>query len=98
MDTMREKRNIDRLCSQSGVAETLLYLLNHNQSILSDFIYDLRMHGATISRSIALLKELGCITEVRQEYNRRLFTLTDKGRKVAEKLKEIEKILGKKNE
>ena len=94
MENMREKTEIDKLCSQSGVAPVLLYLLDHEHAILSDFIYDLRMHGATVSRSLNLLLQLGCVKEERQEYNRRVFTLTNKGRKVAEKLKEIAKIIG----
>jgi len=93
MEIMRQKRDIDRLFSQSGVAEVILYLREHPRAILSDFIYDLRMHGATVSRSLSLLKDLKCVEERREEFNRRVFTLTSKGLKIAEKIKEIEKIL-----
>ena len=78
----------------SSSSSFLLNLLFNTMLLgISDFIYDLRMHGATVSRSLSLLKDLKCVEERREEFNRRVFTLTSKGLKIAEKIKEIEKIL-----
>jgi len=97
-DIMREKREIEKLCGQVGAASILLYLLNNNKAILSDLIYDLKIPASTVSRCVTILSSLNCIKEERSEYNRRVFTLTSKGLKIAEKIKEIEKILEEKGE
>jgi len=93
MEIMREKTKIDKLCGQSGIASVLLYLLDHDYAILSDFIYDLRIHGTTITRCLTLLQQLECIKEEREVYNRRVSVLTEKGKKIAKKMKEIKEIL-----
>ena len=87
-----EKTPIQKITGQSGIVNILLYLYDKKEAILSDFIFELKISAPTVLRAINILKETQLIDE-EQKYNRRFFRLTDRGVKVAMKMREIEKIL-----
>ena len=80
-------------CGQTGVDLILKYMLENKNVILSDIILNLKLPSPTAMRAIDMLKKYKLVKEKRGIYNRREFTLTDKGIKIAEKMREIEKIL-----
>jgi DNA-binding PadR family transcriptional regulator len=75
---------------QTGVHEMLILLLKEEMKISE---ITKTIHSQSAYRSISLLKELGLISVRRGEYNQKFYCLTDKGKKVAAKLAEIEEIL-----
>ena len=91
---------ISGLEGQKGILKVLIYLLNekeaNRQRITDELTNDARITNASIRR----LEELQLIDKSIKEAGRagqqlvRVFSLTDKGRKVAKHLKEIKEILG----
>ena len=75
---------------QTGIHEILLMLLEKELKISE---ITKTIHSQSAYRSIGLLKELELITVRRGEYNKKYYCLTEKGKKVALLLQEIEKIL-----
>lgn len=74
--------------------ELLLLLLKGDRLKLSEIVRRLGRPQATIYRGIAKLKELALIYDETTDYPvKRLFTLTEKGHRVAEKLADVESIL-----
>ncbi len=91
-------KNIDNLVydmliekfSQRGTHKLLILLLDKD---LKTTDITAIIHPQTAYRAINVLKELGLINVERREFNTRYHFLTDKGKKVALKLKEIEELL-----
>ena len=79
-------------------AQEILMVLNSDSKkewTMSDIVSFGKMNRQTVYNNLRILLSLGLITEKREEGfpPRRLISLTEKGRKVAEKLEEIEVIL-----
>jgi len=87
---------MDKLLSP---AQEILVVLNRNHDqewTMTDIVTNGKMNRQTVYNNLKILLELGLITEKKEEGfpPRRLISLTEKGRKVAEKLEEIEVSLG----
>lgn len=75
--------------------ELLMLLVNSDKLKLSEIVHKLGRPQATIYRGIAALRELALIHDETTGYPvKRFFSLTEKGRRVAEKLADVESILG----
>ncbi|MCX7914575.1 MAG: MarR family winged helix-turn-helix transcriptional regulator, partial [Thermodesulfovibrionales bacterium] len=79
-------------------AQEILIVLNRNikhECTMSDIVSIGRMNRQTVYNNLRILLNLGLVVEKREEGfpPRRLISLTEKGRKVAEKLEEIERVL-----
>ena len=75
----------------------LLILENENKLNFQSFIDDKGISSTTLYRTLATLKELDLITTTidKSSYHpQNVISLTEKGKKVAKHLKEIEEILG----
>ncbi|MEM4202946.1 MAG: winged helix-turn-helix transcriptional regulator [Candidatus Methanomethylicaceae archaeon] len=73
----------------------LIVLLRYGEMIMSDIIVIAHLSRQAVFNNVRDLLEIGLVAEKREEGfpPRCLISFTDKGRKVAEKLEEIEKIL-----
>lgn len=91
-----------RTIEQTGLAEILVFLLGRDKARITDIFVFLRSQGvgqSTMYRALKLLKENQMIDEEITDYPKlRLIRLTPKGRRVAEKLLEIKKILEEETE
>jgi DNA-binding MarR family transcriptional regulator len=79
-------------------AQEILIVLNRNNKkdlTMSDIVFIGKMNRQTVYNNLRILLNLGLVVEKREDGfpPRRLISLTEKGRKVAEKLEEIEKVL-----
>jgi DNA-binding MarR family transcriptional regulator len=82
------------LFEQAAAMELLLVLVGHDRLKLSEIIRKVDRPQATIYRAIPKLRELGLIYDVTTDYPvKRLLALTEKGRRIAEKLADVESIL-----
>ena len=93
---MRRKGNeitMNTIWTQTSTMDILIYLLEKKKVILSDFIYDMRKNPNTINRAVELLRNAELIKESMGNYNSRLFTITEKGIKIAELAKKQKEIL-----
>ncbi|MEN3037109.1 MAG: MarR family transcriptional regulator [Candidatus Methanosuratincola petrocarbonis] len=79
----------------SQAQKILMVLLKHGEMTLSDISFKGNFNRQTVTNNVRILLQNQLVTEKREEGfpPRRLISLTEKGRKVAEKLEEIEKIL-----
>jgi len=75
---------------QTGLIE-LLILLVESELKISEIIDFIPQQSAY--RSIAVLEKLDLITVKRGEYNKKYYSLTNKGKKIAQLLLDIENIL-----
>ena len=75
---------------QTGIHEILIFLLKEELKITDIFK---RIPQQSAYRSINILLDLELIEIDRREYNAKYYCLTEKGKKVALLLQEIEKIL-----
>lgn len=75
---------------QTGLIE-LLILLVESELKISEIIDFIPQQSAY--RSIAVLEKLDLITVKRGEYNKKYYSLTSKGKKIAQLLLDIENIL-----
>jgi DNA-binding MarR family transcriptional regulator len=75
----------------------LIVLLRNGELLMSDIIVKAKLSRQAVFNNVRDLLEAGLVTEKREEGfpPRRLISLTEKGRKVAEKLEEIEEELSK---
>ena len=69
---------------QTSTMDILIFLSEKKQGILSDFIYGMRKNPNTINRAVELLVKAGLIQESTGNYNSRLFTITDRGIRIAD--------------
>jgi DNA-binding IclR family transcriptional regulator len=82
------------LFEQAAAMELLMLLVSSDKLKLSEIVRKLGRPQATIYRGIATLKELELIYDETTGYPvKRFFSLTEKGRRVAEKLANVESIL-----
>ncbi|MEM3580933.1 MAG: winged helix DNA-binding protein [Candidatus Bathyarchaeia archaeon] len=81
---------------QTGSIRILLFLSKKGATTLTEIKDNVNCSLSAIYNALRKLKDAGLIQEeLEKEFpRRRLVSLTDKGRKVAEKLEEIERILG----
>lgn len=70
----------------------MLYLAKQERAKLSDFKLDLQMGSAAVYRAIKTLYEYDIISE-ETEGPARYFSLTEKGKKIADLLMQIENLL-----
>ena len=79
---------------QTAAIRLLFYLHDKKESKTGEIVHNLKgTHSQnTIYRALNVLMELGLVEEV-LDPPRRIFRLTEKGKKVLEKLMEVEKIL-----
>ena len=75
---------------QAGVFE-ILFWLEKQELKITDIKKDI--HQETAYKALNVLLDLKLIEVERREYNAKYYCLTEKGKKVATKLAEIEKIL-----
>jgi len=91
-----------RPLEQSGSLEILTYLLKKSEAKLTDILAHVRSFGigqSAMYSVLKLLKENQMIDEEITDYPKlRLIRLTEKGRRVAEKILEIKKILEEEQE
>ncbi|MEM3390548.1 MAG: winged helix-turn-helix domain-containing protein [Nitrososphaerota archaeon] len=81
---------------QTSACRILILLLKEAYPV-SEIIYKVGASQQAVYNALRKLKDAGLIQEeLEKEFpRRRLISLTDKGRKVAEKLEEIERLLSK---
>lgn len=86
-----------RVLEQTGSPEILLYLLEKEQGRVTDiliFLRSLRIGQSAMYNALKILKECNLIDDIVSEYPKtRLIKITEKGRRVAEKILEIKEIL-----
>lgn len=81
---------------QRGCLHVILYLADKSEAVsLTDLVRNLEITQDPIYKTLPILTLLKLVQETHEKEfpRRRLFRLTQKGRKVAEKLRELEKIL-----
>jgi DNA-binding MarR family transcriptional regulator len=83
------------LFEQAAAIDLLMLLVSNSDKLkLSEIVRKLGRPQATIYRAISKLKETGLIYDETTGYPvKRFFSLTEKGRRVAERLAEVESIL-----
>ena len=91
----RKLRTKFEFIESSGASIILIVLLDHGELSYSDIKEKTGLPTHTAYRTLNSLLKNNLIEEKREEEfpRRRLFKLTDRGRKIAEKLVEIEDIL-----
>lgn len=84
-----------RLLQKSRAIEVLIALYKESEAGLADTVSLCGSSTSVVVSRLMELKEAGFITERREQKagGRRLFKLTDEGKKLAKKLIEIEKML-----
>ena len=84
------------LLEQTSACRALVYLLKNNRSTISEILNKGDFSQTSLYNALRKLRDAGLIQEeLEQEFpRRRLISLTEKGKKVAEKLEEIEEELG----
>jgi len=96
-DKMGISKKIREIDHQRHTLLTLFYLQESGEVIFSKLHIDLKINNQTLDRVINVLKKLDLLKERSIiGSNVRLFSLTLKGIRIAEKLREIEKILEEK--
>jgi DNA-binding PadR family transcriptional regulator len=79
---------------QTTAIQILFYLLGNREAKMTELMHELRSSQHPIYAALNVLRELGLINEEVVPYPlKRIFTLTEKGRRVAEKLRDVEGIL-----
>ena len=78
---------------RTGAIKLLIFLSEHEEAKIWDLTNLSGVSQPAVYRVMPVLKELGLVEE-RVDPPRRLFRITEKGKRVLEKLKEIEEILG----
>jgi predicted transcriptional regulator len=73
----------------------ILLFLYQRRAKFTDFKKDLGAGNEAVYRAVLILERHGLIIE-RREGKKRMFELSEKGKKVAEKMNEAEKILAEK--
>lgn len=83
------------LLEQKSACRVLVYLLENDSSTISDILNKGDFSQTSLYNALRKLKDADLIQEeLEKEFpRRRLISLTEKGKKVAEKLEEIEKLL-----
>lgn len=82
---------------QTTLVQILMYLEEHKEAKMTELMKELKSSQHPIYTALRILKELKLIEEEITSYPlRRLFTLTDRGVRVAGKLAEVEAILTEK--
>ena len=90
--------NIREFERQRGGLQIIYFLYHNKEGIISDFIYELKIPTNSIMRAINILKKFGLIEEHGVPgSNRRVFNLTEKGKKIGKILNEMEEILASPN-
>jgi len=88
--------NLKNLEGQKGILRILVYLLDKGEVSIQYITDNTDLYYNIVKKSSSLLREYG-LTNTRVDNStyppRNMISLTDKGRKVAQKLKEIEKVL-----
>ena len=90
---------LERADRQTGYISILLYLLKNEKANVKKLSANLDVANETVYRAIGLLEKDGLIDEKEEwgksgrGWKRKNYYLTDKGKKVAEKLREIEEII-----
>ena len=88
---------ISVLEKQSGILRILIFLSEHDEHMLSDIWDDAGVGINQGYKALEKAKDLGLVStkiDSKKYPPRNYVSLTDKGRKVAKHLKEIENILG----
>jgi len=88
--------NLKNLEGQKGILRILVYLLDKGEVSIQNITDSTDLYYNIVKKSSSLLREYG-LANTRVDNStyppRNMISLTDKGRKVAEKLKEIEEVL-----
>ena len=82
--------------AKRGVNRILLALLDKGEIAATELVYEVKMHPRTVQNSRKLLQDLGLIKERPDSSHYpplRYIALTEKGRRVAKLLKQIEEAL-----
>lgn len=92
--------HIRDLENQVGIFDVLVYLYRHQKSFLSEIRYKTNINITTLYNALKKLNGLELIREEPEVVGfgkpKRWIFLTDKGKKVAEELMKIEKIMKEK--
>ena len=82
-----------QMLNKTGTLWILISLLEKEKNITS-LMEEMEGIGfSTTNKAVEALKALDLVVEKKGYYGARLFTLTDKGRKAAEKILELKKII-----
>jgi len=88
--------NLKNLEGQKGILRILVYLLDKGEVSIQNITDSTDLYYNIVKKSSSLLREYG-LANTRVDNStyppRNMISLTDKGRKMAEKLKEIEEVL-----
>ena len=90
--------NLKDLEGQKGILRILVYLLDKGEVSIQNITDNTDLYYSIVKKSSSLLREYGLVNtrvEISTYPPRNMISLTDKGRKVAEKLKEVEEVLEK---
>ncbi|UJG39993.1 MAG: winged helix-turn-helix transcriptional regulator [Candidatus Heimdallarchaeum aukensis] len=92
---MREREGSLSLLEQKGALRILLYLLSEKKAMITQLIDNIP--GIAQTSVYTSLNKLLVLELIEEEYlppyNKRVFSLTEKGTKVAEFIQEIQKII-----
>lgn len=92
--------DIDRLENQVGILQILLYVFRKKKTFLSEIIYEAKINQQATYNALKKLNDLKLIREEPEAAGfgrpKRWLYLTERGKKVAEELVKIEKILKEK--
>ena len=85
---------LKRFERQRGSLQIIYFLYQNKEGIISDFIYELKIPTSSINRAVDMLKGFGLIEERSVEgSNKRIFNLTEKGKRIGKLIEEMEEIL-----
>jgi len=90
---MEYQRRAWDLEKQSGVIKCLLAMSEDDKQMFSVIMGKTELSTTSCQRAIQKLLDLGLADQDRSDRMRRYLSLTPKGQKVAEKLKEIDEIM-----
>ncbi len=90
---MEYQRRVWDLEKQSGIVKCLIAMCGKDKQMLSTIAHKTELSTTVLHRAIQRLIDLELVDQDRSDKLRRYLVLTDKGQKIAEKLKEIDKIM-----
>lgn len=87
---------LEKLEGQKGVLRILVYLLDHGETNFQRIVDESDLYDRVVRNSLPILKDAGLISTKIDNASyppKNMISLTEKGERIAEKLKTIEEIL-----
>lgn len=100
-DSLFKRTPIRSLESQAGILQTIIFLEKMGEVNFQKIVKDASITGRSLYGSLEKLDKLGLIkqrTDSTSYPPKNMITLTEKGRKIAIKLKEVETVLRDEND